>query len=53
MTMNCATLSRTSSDQERRDPWLAGDAPPAAGPPAAGKGAARKGAAGKGAVARR
>jgi len=43
--MNCATLSRTSSDQERRDPWPSCDAPPAAGPPAAGKEAAGKGAA--------
>jgi hypothetical protein len=53
MTMNCATLSRTSSDQERRDPWRSGNAPPAAGKGAAGKGAAGKGAAGKGAAARR
>jgi hypothetical protein len=42
MTMNCATLSSTSSDQERRVPWLFCDAPPAGGPPAAGTGAAAR-----------
>src|SRR5256885_126079 len=38
MTMNCATLSSTSSDQGRRVPW-----PSWAGPPAVGEGGAVQG----------